>query len=163
MNGYWCDKKKSAKVHRGNFHRKCRYTLVPLPFSLLVLLFLFEALSKWWHTNASAVVPLKCEMMWIHCKSMWVCTIMVAVRFIFLWNVRFVHDDSNVINKHILLTRGNHLRRGTYTVFALDDFEFDAPFGVPSLDCDRIARGPMLDDPSDEWFANFSNWIPLPK
>lgn len=62
-----------------------------------------------------------------------------------------------------ILTRGNHLRRDTYTVFALDDFEFDAPFGVPSLDCDRIAIDPMLDDPNDEWFANFSNWIPLPK
>lgn len=62
-----------------------------------------------------------------------------------------------------ILTRENHLRRDTYTVFALDDFEFDAPFGVPSLDCDRIATGPMLDDPNDEWFANFSNWIPLPK
>lgn len=56
-----------------------------------------------------------------------------------------------------ILTLGNHLRRGTYTVFALDDFGFDAPFDVPFSDCDRTARGPMSDDPNDEWFANFSN------
>lgn len=55
------------------------------------------------------------------------------------------------------LTRGNCLQHGTCTVFALDDSVSDVPFGVLSLDSGRIAIGPMLSDPSDVLFADFSN------
>lgn len=63
----------------------------------------------------------------------------------------------NILIGSYVLTQGNHLRRDTYTAFALDDYGFDAPFGVPSLDCDRIAEGQTLGDPNDELFVDFSN------
>lgn len=159
-------------------HRWSDFSLLYFPFYL----FCFETLSKWWHESwccCAIEVWNDADMLQNHVSAgdWWLWFVFISPLF-FLLSFVFRFRCGNVCvccrvqhlvahwlrcNTRILLTRGNHLRRDTYTVFALDDFEFDAPFGVPSLDCDRIAIDPMLDDPNDEWFANFSNWIPLPK
>lgn len=151
MNGYWCASKK--------FQSTSSYRFLRVVFLLKILLktfakcycnlFVVGAISSFEEVHEQSTNAFVTNALWVFmsycCLSASMHSSANRTKLYRMCSIECycVRDIDWYCGCDVVLTRENHLQRGTYTAFALDDFGFDAPFDVLSLDCDRITKGPM--------------------